>query len=290
MSANLEEVKKVLSDAMKDRHRYWKERLQECTLIEEVYPWLRNACPELGGKGILGGELLLSLFNAAELAKASVFVRIEKTEAFRPESSVKEGYYFVFGGEVLQCSNVLRGCFFEGCEATVESGHGAFFHDTKGKVGGNASGAAYRNATVDLSDRAELLYFNSASGIASLSSHVAAFDCACVDLLGESSGLGQGFAKLSFSERSHGTVLGNAVAYASGESKVRLLEQAICLSDGHSSVVAEDANVIYRLSKQAKISLDKKSLLKEVKESDISRYLNAFEAYNGAIGKPFGVE
>ena len=51
MSANLEQVKKVLSDAMKDSHRYWKEKLQACTLIEEVYPWLRSACPELGGKG-----------------------------------------------------------------------------------------------------------------------------------------------------------------------------------------------------------------------------------------------
>lgn len=290
MSANLEQVKKVLSEAMKDSHRYWKEQLQACTLIEEVYPWLRSVCPELGGKGIISGELLLSLFSVTELAKASVFIRSGKPEVFSPEGVVKEGYYFVFGGKVIQSSKDLKGFFFEGCEATVEAGRCAFFYLTKGTVGGNATGAAYRNASVDISGRAELLYFNSASGTASSHSHVAAFDSASVDLRGESSGMGQGFAKLSFSERSHGTVLGNAVVYASGESKVRLLEQAICLSDGHSSVVAEDAKVIYRLSKQSKISLDKKSVLREVKESEISRYKNAFEAFDCSLGKPFGVE
>ena len=218
-----------------------------------------------------------------------MFVRNEKSDVFRPENNLKESYYFVFGGKVLQSSKDFKGFFFEGCEATVSAGRCTFYHVTKGNVSGCACGAAYRNAIVDISDHAEMLYFNSASGIASLNSHVAAFDGASVELCGESSGMGQGFAKLYFSERSHGTVLGNAVAVATGESKVRMREQAFCLADGLCSVSAEENNVVYRLSKKAKVTLNKKSVMREVAESEISRYLQAFEAYDSSLGKKFSV-
>ena len=279
------QIKNELSKQLGDKFPFFFSKLENCQSINDLLDWVHLYCNSLGAAGVFNSAFLLSLFTQAQLDGVQVFVREPGQGVLMPEKLKVQGFYYVFGGNVVQQSHNLHGAFFEGTVAEVRAGHATYFADTSGTLNGPSVGHVFRNARVTVLGGASAHFFNEATGVGKEHSHIVCMGCSSVELFDKANGLAMEQSKMTFNQESTGRAMGNSVCLCQDKSSVMFDEKAqgLILSAGRISV--NGTNTLYKLSSKSTITANKTSQLVPVAAKEVDGYVARFKAYVPALGK-----
>lgn len=280
----LSEIQNTLSKRLSDKYRYYATKLENCQSLDQVLSWVHQSCNPLAGAGILTAELLLSLFTRAQLDGVQVFVRQPDQEVLIPEKQKVQGFYFVFGGKVVQTAHNLHAAFYEGTVAEVKAGRASFYANTSGTLNGPSTGSIFGNARVTAMGSAHATLFNEASGVGKDHSHLVCMGNSVVELHDKSFGLAMERSKVSFHDQTKGRAMGESICLCQDKSEVLFGEKAqgLILTSGH--IESTGTNVLYQFSSKASISTSKTTSLHVLPSKDADKFVSLFNAYVPASG------
>ena len=273
------QIKNELGKRLGDKYRFYSAKLDSCQSMGDLLTWVHQSMNKLGAERVFTSEGLLALFTQAELDSVQVFVRIPDQGVLIPEKLKVQGFYYVFGGHVVQSAHNLHGSFFEGTVAEVKAGHASFFDQTSGTLNGPSVGHVFRQARVTVLGGASAHFFNESTGVGKEQSHIVCMGYSSVELFDKAFGLAMEQSKVTFHQQTRGRAMGDSVCLCTDKSSVIFGEKAQGLIDTAGKIETIGTNVLYKLSTKATIAANKTSRVVAVTAKEAEQFLEQYKRY-----------